>query len=596
MTSRTHFLGTERIGQLSGAFNAPPDPDRPDIRLTDAMGWPLLNDLGWWGIEGVDMGPSTEHCGRLYLFFGDAIPTPGARDRRQQDTDPVAWTDDVAIVRHGGHVATGSWNFFLPNEHQPAALSSQSDWRLCRKCHALFWAMHGETAFSRCAAGGTHEAAGWNFSLLSTRHLADGSHGQANWFRCRKCQSLFWQGPHASHVCPTGGRHEHSFRSEQPALVWNYILPNDRQGAVGDTGQAEWRHCATCGMLFWNGSPFKGVCPGARGGGFRLNIVDRDGLYDEFTVHGAIGATIRAETPVGAFSRDHTTYVFVWVGDRQDPETPGSFPPAGSYLVSKRDPGVPGPYAEEELFGRLENNLGSMWQVSPVVVDNRDHDDLPSTDGEGVVLIAGGAGASPPSTAVRVAWMPAPCVAEPCHATMYLTDDPIERWKRGADNAAVQFTRPFWTSMSAAWLEGPRRWLVLYAGAADEYDSHSAVFARIAPRVTGLQSADEITVFDPQREGAWDRYIYAGDPPHPLRFGPPARNQTAPKTMRGWAYGAFLLQRFTEWDETTRELGLYYLLSTGTPYQVQVMHTRLRLGLSTGDPLGAMPRPLHSPL
>ena len=45
----------------------------------------------------------------------------------------------------------------------------------------------------------------------------------------------------------------------------------------------------------------------------------------------------------------------------------------------------------------------------------------------------------------------------------------------------------------------------------------------------------------------------------------------------GWAYGPFLLKRFTEWNATARELGIYYLLSLSSPYQVQLMCTRLRV-------------------
>jgi hypothetical protein len=42
-------------------------------------------------------------------------------------------------------------------------------------------------------------------------------------------------------------------------------------------------------------------------------------------------------------------------------------------------------------------------------------------------------------------------------------------------------------------------------------------------------------------------------------------------------YGAFILNRFTKWDPSARELTLAYLMSTFNPYQVQVMQTRLRL-------------------
>jgi hypothetical protein len=45
----------------------------------------------------------------------------------------------------------------------------------------------------------------------------------------------------------------------------------------------------------------------------------------------------------------------------------------------------------------------------------------------------------------------------------------------------------------------------------------------------------------------------------------------------GWAYGAFILERFTTFDRASRILSIYYLLSLSSPYQVQVMHSKLIL-------------------
>jgi hypothetical protein len=45
----------------------------------------------------------------------------------------------------------------------------------------------------------------------------------------------------------------------------------------------------------------------------------------------------------------------------------------------------------------------------------------------------------------------------------------------------------------------------------------------------------------------------------------------------GWAYGAHFLKRFTKWDPAGF-IELYYLLSTASPYQVHLMHTRIRFG------------------
>lgn len=119
-------LSTVRIGQLTGSTKAI-DPKWENS--IDAMGWPLLNDTGRWGVMGVDLGANTEHAdGRLYFFFGDVAvewdPTfpgfsgnPVTMDNLDlmNNSDLVAWTDDREVLKHGGHLAIG-WNFFLPND------------------------------------------------------------------------------------------------------------------------------------------------------------------------------------------------------------------------------------------------------------------------------------------------------------------------------------------------------------------------------------------------------------------------------------------------------------------------------------------------
>jgi hypothetical protein len=45
----------------------------------------------------------------------------------------------------------------------------------------------------------------------------------------------------------------------------------------------------------------------------------------------------------------------------------------------------------------------------------------------------------------------------------------------------------------------------------------------------------------------------------------------------GFAYGAYLLNRYTRWDAATRTLTIYYLMSTGMPYQVQLMCSQIRV-------------------
>ena len=45
----------------------------------------------------------------------------------------------------------------------------------------------------------------------------------------------------------------------------------------------------------------------------------------------------------------------------------------------------------------------------------------------------------------------------------------------------------------------------------------------------------------------------------------------------GWPYGAFLIDRYTTWNATSRNLTVAYLMSTSSPFQVQLMETTLML-------------------
>src|SRR5262249_47682202 len=92
VADRVALVETRRICQLTG--------DR------DPQDWPMMNLTAAWNVIGVDEGPTTEHDGRLYIFFGD-----------------------VAVSDNGGHHQLG-WNFILPNNMQGATDSTgQPDWR-----------------------------------------------------------------------------------------------------------------------------------------------------------------------------------------------------------------------------------------------------------------------------------------------------------------------------------------------------------------------------------------------------------------------------------------------------------------------------------
>ena len=131
------------------------------------------------------------------------------------------------------------------------------------------------------------------------------------------------------------------------------------------------------------------------------------------------------------------------------------------------------------------------------------------------------------------------------------------------------------TSVSLAWLPEPRRWICVYSMANDVNRFDGPAVARIGK--APWDWSPEIPIFDPYVQGAYGVYMHkvGGDPIHPRL--PPSQDLSAGPEHDGWAYGAYLLNRFTEWDEARRELTISYLLSLSSPYQPQLMQTRLHV-------------------
>jgi hypothetical protein len=580
-------LSTTRIGQLTGStrLNEPKWEDS-----VDAMGWPLLNETGRWGVMGADLGANTEYGdGRLYFFFGDVAVEQDSHhpffSYNPNNSDFVAWTDDKTILQHGGHLAQG-WNFFLPNDHQGATdTTGQKDWRFCVKCAGLFWAPNGQAA-GICPKGGAHahHPASWNFYLPNDHQGATGTTGQKDWRFCPKCHGLFWapNGDPAGSICPEDS-------APHAPVGWNFYLPNDHQGATDAKGQKEWRFCAKCHGLFWNDDAFKGLCLGAKGGGFHLHAVLKHegqflGKFAPFTIKAPIGQLLTNETPTGAFRYGGQVYVFIWVGNDRD-----QLHPKGSYLVSKRNPGDSGELEIEFLFSRLAANPCGFWQVAPCVVKNAEHPLLPpSTNDDGLVLFGHGANVSIGTDAIHLAWMPLKREGRP------VRQEEI-RYYTGVGNGWSEDPKqtrplpfdllPHYTSVSAAWVPQMRRWILLYSTAINSGDFANykgQIVARISSNLR--EWSEPITLFDPERVGAYGQgkfMHWPGDDSMNRDIPPLPPFEPGSTTIRedkpGWAYGAFILNRFTDWDEPTRVLKIYYLLSTGSPYQVHLMHTRLRI-------------------
>jgi hypothetical protein len=327
---------------------------------------------------------------------------------------------------------------------------------------------------------------------------------------------------------------------------------------------------------------------GLRPGGFTLHPVKAGRFFDPFSIDSGIGTLPRDRTPTGAFSYESKVYVFGIWDDPADPLIPATqvrFPT--TVLASKEDPSRPGPYDLEFSFSKAR-----FWQVAPVVVKNADHPGLPESQGDGLVLLGGGLG---DGDAIHLAWMRLEPGRGPVVSSVrYYTGNPQQPWTPAEHDAAralahereakaVVTLAPHYTSVSAAWLPQAKQWIVVYSRAINDTEAKKVnpagpVVARFG--ANPWMWSDEVQIFNPCRDLAYGHFMHwSGIDDINTRVPPPIFGD-AP----GWAYGAFLMQRFTGWDAGLRELTLAYLMSTSNPYQVQVMRTRLRMPFILADP------------
>jgi len=320
-------------------------------------------------------------------------------------------------------------------------------------------------------------------------------------------------------------------------------------------------------------------------GGFMLHPV-KGGLYfDPFSVDSGIGILPINRTPTGAFSYGSRAYVFGLWDNPADPFLPGTqvrLPSA--ILASKEDPSRPGPYRLEFTFSKAR-----FWQVAPVVVRNAEHPGLPESQGDGLVLLGGGHG-----DAVHLAWMRlAPGRGPVLSSVRYYTGNPEQPWTRAENDAARALAHepeaksvvnlpPHYTSVSAAWLADAKQWVVLYSRAindpvAKKVNPAGPIVARFG--TSPWSWSDEVQIFSTCRDLAYGRFMHWSGVDDINNRVPPAVFGDA----AGFAYGAFVMQRFTRWNAVSRELSLAYLMSTSNPYQVQVMRTQVRMPFALSD-------------
>ncbi len=135
----------------------------------------------------------------------------------------------------------------------PAAEETQSAWRYCEKCHAMFF--NGYREKGRCPAGEGHQAEGYGFHLPYGDNLTELPNAQINWRYCDKCHAIFFDGYSNKGRCAAGGGHN--------AQGYRFRLPHDIGGDRNN--QDAWRYCQNCHVMFFDGYPNKGNC--AAGGG-----------------------------------------------------------------------------------------------------------------------------------------------------------------------------------------------------------------------------------------------------------------------------------------------------------------------------------------
>ena len=130
-------------------------------------------------------------------------------------------------------------------------------------------------------------------------------------------------------------------------------------------------------------------------------------------------------------------------------------------------------------------------------------------------------------------------------------------WATDEADAITLFPTYYWTSLSAGRIGGGK-WILLYqlAGPIEVPASHHLpIVARIADQPWQLATAPEIEVFDPTREGAWNRYMFGRGFPDDDRNRPHIGHPA-------FAYGAYLLNKYTQWDSARNVATIFFLMST----------------------------------
>jgi lysophospholipase L1-like esterase len=257
------------------------------------------------------------------------------------------------------------------------------------------------------------------------------------------------------------------------------------------------------------------------------------------------------ETPTGAFSHAGRLFVFAEVNAHRPV----------CYLTSSARPD-----SADAFDIHFEVSRTRFIQVAPWVVANARHPGLPSTTGEGVVMIGRGAAVGE-TDSLFLAWMPIQAGLLPSKAGLLFyagVDSGGLSWSH-LESAAVPIAGrqlQGYSSVSLNWIDGPDRWVLTYTRGKSSKDPNPArdrlgpIVARVARYLH--EWSDEVPLFDPRHDTAVTQANDWND-------------------ADSWAYGPFLLSRFHEWDLQSSTLTLRYLASTSVPYQVQMLSAQIAI-------------------
>jgi hypothetical protein len=300
-----------------------------------------------------------------------------------------------------------------------------------------------------------------------------------------------------------------------------------------------------------------------------IPVLRSDGLFDPFQLRPQIGSPpfplLTNQTPTGAFSYNGRAYVFAV--ENHDPNVlPYGF--WVSYLSSSCEPTRSGVF---DIHSRVsQGNKARFLQVAPWVVKNAEIPGLPSSQGDGLIMI-GHAGLQ-----VSLAWMPLVPGRHPDpNQIQYWLGDPVgppdgdTRMRRtsawsppGNQSLHEELAKPLfhtqygWTSLSVGRIKENGLWILLsQKGFSPTVNPDGPIVARVAATPWELSQADEVILFDPRRDDPQGQFLHFG----------------------GFAYGAYLLNRYTRWHAGEQIVTLWYLMSTFSPYQVQLMRSQIRI-------------------